>query len=491
MRPYRTAAVGAVAATLSALAVAPPSALASAPASASVDAGSGLVLVATRHSLLGTHQWYQQTFHGVPVLHGYYVRHTDRDGHVSIDDGRLPVPASLPVSPDVAATTARARAAQAAPLGRPSADASPVPDPKRLISPPGSAAASTDSRLAVLGGPGARLVWQVVDTGAGGSSESLVDAATGAVVSRRSLVKSVTGHGQVFSPNPVVGLHDEALRDRSDADQAVLTPAYRTVTLTGLDTSGKLRGTYARIQNSNVASSSTHRFVYTRHDDRFEQVSAYADITDAQAYLHSLGFTDVNTDSQKVKTDTIPDDNSFYDPATDMITFGNGGVDDAEDQEVVWHELGHAIQDSQVPGFGTGEQAGAIGEGFGDYWAVTMSQPVSNGFDLPCVADWDATSYTSGPRHCLRRTDGTKTTADIDGEVHDDGEIWSRALWDIHRALGRTKADRVIVESQFDYSPGTSFAAAARHVVSTAAALYGSAASTKVHQAFVARRILS
>ncbi len=487
MRAYRTAVAGAVAATLSAMVCLPPGALASAPVSADVDAGSGLLLVATRHSLLATHQWYQQTFHGVPVLHGYYVRHIDRSGHVSIDDGRLPVPASLSVSPDVAATTARAHAAQ----GLAGADPGAVADRKQRATLPGSAAGTAETRLAVIGGPEARVVWQVVDTGAGGSSESLVDATSGAVVSQRSLVKSATGRGQVFSPNPVVALGDESLKDRSDADQAVLTPAYTTVTLTGLDTSGKLRGTYARIQNGNVASSSSHRFVYTRHDDRFEQVSAYADITSAQAYLHSLGFTDVNTDSQKVKTDTIPDDNSFYDPATDMITFGNGGVDDAEDEEVVWHELGHAIQDSQVPGFGTSEQAGAIGEGFGDYWAVTMSQPVSSGFDLPCVADWDATSYTSGPRHCLRRTDGTKTTADLDGEVHDDGEIWSRALWDVHKALGRTKADRVIVESQFDYSPGTTFAAAARHVVSTAAALYGTAASTKVRQSFVARKILS
>lgn len=129
--------------------------------------------------------------------------------------------------------------------------------------------------------------------------------------------------------------------------------------------------------------------------------------------------------------------------------------------------------------------------GFGDYWAVTMSSPVSNGFDPPCVMDWDATSYTPGPSHCLRRTDGPKTTDDIVGEVHDDGEIWSRALWDIHLALGRTSADKVIIESQFGYSPATSFARAARHVVSTTRVLYGDTAAAKVRTAFVARKILS
>ena len=49
-----------------------------------------LVRVQTRHSLLGTHTWYAQTFHGLPVLNGYYARHTDKAGHVTVDDGRLP-----------------------------------------------------------------------------------------------------------------------------------------------------------------------------------------------------------------------------------------------------------------------------------------------------------------------------------------------------------------------------------------------------------------
>jgi hypothetical protein len=89
-------------------------------------------------------------------------------------------------------------------------------------------------------------------------------------------------------------------------------------------------------------------------------------------------------------------DNSFYDPKKDEITLGKGGVDDGEDLEVIWHEYGHAIQDSQVPGFGVGHDAGSIGEGFGDYWAFTMSEPVSGGFDPACIADWDSVSYTVG-----------------------------------------------------------------------------------------------
>jgi len=198
----------------------------------------------------------------------------------------------------------------------------------------------------------------------------------------------------------------------------------------------------------------------------------------------------VNNESQDFSVDTYAGDNSFYDPSTDMITTGEGGVDDAEDAEVIWHEYGHAIQDDVVPGFGESEQAGAIGEGFGDYWAVTNSVPVSKGFELPCVMDWDATSYTTDEPHCLRRTDTGKTTDDIDGEVHDDGEIWSNALWDIHQALGRAKANKLILEATFFYDPDTSFAAAAQDTVQAARLLYGNAAAQTVTDAFKARKIL-
>jgi zinc metalloprotease ZmpB len=76
--------------------------------------------------------------------------------------------------------------------------------------------------------------------------------------------------------------------------------------------------------------------------------------------------------------------------------------------------------------------------------------------------------YTSTQPHCLRRVDTNKTIADLIGEVHADGEIWSRALWDIRQALGAYKADRIIIDAQFQFAPDTSFQAAAGVNVRTA-----------------------
>lgn len=447
-----------------------------------------LKLIRTKTSLLGKHYWYQQTFKGLPVVGGYYAKHVDKSGKVvRVADGRDAVPAALSTSASVAATAAT-RTANAAVTARAAnrrgnggKNATPTP-----------AATHGAAQLAVQGGPNAKLVWNVTSRSAEGVTRSLVDARTGKVVSAKVISVNADGRGTVFDPNPTVSQRDEDLTDQDDANTDELFPAHKNVILRNLAGNGRLEGPYVRIvaAKGGVAQSANNRFQYERDDDRFEQVMAYYHVNQTQEYIHKLGFTEVNNESQDFEINTYEGDNSFYDPSTDTITMGEGGVDDGEDAEVIWHEYGHAIQDDVVPGYGESLQAGAMGEGFGDYWAVTMSIPVSRNYDLPCVMDWDATSYTEGPKHCLRRTDTGKTTDDIVGQVHADGEIWSNALWDIHQALGRDRANKVILQGTFFYAPDTSFADAARVTVQSARLLYGKAAAEQVSQAFKARKIL-
>ena len=313
---------------------------------------------------------------------------------------------------------------------------------------------------------------------------------------------SSTGIGAVFVTNPVQSLGDESLTDQKDADAAVPAAAYHDVTLTHLDGSGFLHGDYATVvsETGAPAFSPTNSFRYTRHQDEFEQVMAYYWVTEAQAYIHSLGFgvtrRPINDQPQAVRINQFGQDNSFAtDHPKDELRFGNGGVDDAEDAEVVLHEYGHAIHFSQNFVFGS-EQAGAISEGFGDYWAVTVGDVVSRALGvperepLPCVADWDSTSYTSTVPHCLRRVDtNLHFPSDLNGEVHHDGQIWSRALWDIRQALGNVRADTVILQGSFDF-PGTTMPELANRTVAAARQLYGTAAANAVRKAFADRGIL-
>jgi hypothetical protein len=303
---------------------------------------------------------------------------------------------------------------------------------------------------------------------------------------------SALGVGTVFLPNPVADLGDETLTDQKDADYAALAPAYHDVVLTNLDGTGFLVGDWAQVisETGDPAYSPSNEFRYRRDDDRFEQVMAYYWITAAQTYIQSLGFgisrRPVNMKSQHVRINQWGLDNSFATTHKDELRFGKGGVDDAEDAEVVLHEYGHAIHFSQGFVFGS-EEAGAISEGFGDYWAVTVGSVVAPTRDPACVADWDSVSYTSSVPHCLRRVDRNLLyPADLNGEVHHDGQIWSRALWDIRQAVGNVKADTLILEAQFGF-PGTTMRDLAASTVAVAGSLYGPAVATKVRTVFVQR----
>jgi zinc metalloprotease ZmpB len=307
---------------------------------------------------------------------------------------------------------------------------------------------------------------------------------------------SSVGAGTVFLPNPVADLGDETLTDQKDADYAALAPAYHDVLLTNLDGSGFLVGDWAQVlsETGDPAYSATNEFRYHRDDDRFEQVMAYYWITEAQNYIQSLGFgttrRPVNMHSQHVRINQLGVDNSFATTHKDELRFGKGGVDDAEDAEVILHEYGHAIHFSQGFVFGS-EEAGAISEGFGDYWAVTVSTIVAPTADPACVADWDSTSYTSTVPHCLRRVDtNLHYPTDLNGEVHHDGQIWSRALWDIRRAVGHVRADTLILEAQFGF-PGTSMRDLAATTLAVADSLYGRAVANQVRAAFVDRGLLN
>jgi len=314
---------------------------------------------------------------------------------------------------------------------------------------------------------------------------------------------ATTAKALVFIPNPVQSSGDESLTDQKDSATAVPRGAYYEVTLTDLDGSGYLSGAWANVRSTTgtPAYTTNGTYFYDRHDDQFEQVMSYFWGTEAQKYLQSLGFGStlpaVNAESQDYKVDQYGVDNSFSWDKHDTITLGKGGVDDAEDGEVIVHETGHAVHDAQVPGFGTSLEAGSIGEAFGDYFAVSVGYWVAKKYgvpiqaDLACVMDWDSTSYTSTVPHCLRRLDaGKHYPENVVGEVHADGEIWSQALYDIRLALGPTVADRIIIDAHFDFDPDTSFAAAAAKTVATARSLYGPSQASAVQKAFAARGIL-
>jgi hypothetical protein len=312
-----------------------------------------------------------------------------------------------------------------------------------------------------------------------------IDAATGRV---RALVdegRRDEGTAHAFSPNPVVTSRNTSLRqpgENGTLDAPLASPAL-TAQLRPLQISyhpsSTLTGDWATVEYP--LGYGGPDFSYGRSDPRFVGLNAYAQVDRYQRWLQSIGVTGVNATPQTLVALTEGDDNSAYYPSLDAIIYGGGGVPDAEDGEIVLHEYGHAMQDDQMPGVSGSGQTGAMGEGFGDFNAANYYAMTSGGFGDLCIGDWDSTTYSPTNPPCLRRLDSRKRyPAGIDGEVHDDGELWSAYLWRLRSHLGSsptersTNAIRLVVSAQELMRPTGSFGASVAALRTAARALHHS-----------------
>ena len=416
---------------------------------------SELRLANTFDSLLGRHFIFKQYYEDIPIYGAAMGIHFNSQGEIiAINNNYQPGVSLKSVKPGIGESRAIAVARSAhrdALSGDPS------------------------SELVVLGVNGAFfLTWRIVLPTEGPTWEIFIDAEKGARLGEpKDINRYVNGTGQVFMDNAVVATRDNTLVDSNDAASAVPFSAYSLVTLPGLLGNGNLDGEFASSSKTKKrAFNAVNSFIFDRSSDAFSETMGYYYIDYAERYIQTLGFTNVNNRQQVFAVNRLKYDNSFYSPNNQEISYGTGGVDDAEDAEVILHEYGHSIQDNQVPGFGSSHEAGSMGEGFGDYWAASVSAQFSGGFQDVCLAEWDATSYSPSNPPCLRRLDGTKHyPEDVDGEVHDDGEIWSAALWQIRSAIGATNADSLVIASHFLLSPDASFNQGANALITAAKAL--------------------
>lgn len=320
-----------------------------------------------------------------------------------------------------------------------------------------------------------------------------VSAATGRVVVVRDNRRYADAAAGLFDPNPVVTAHDSSLRQPAetglpldaDLDSTELTAQLKPMAVRDFDAvqaaAGLLAGPWAHVQGVGPYVPVEGELPYTRGMPQFEGLMAYAHIDRFQRYLQdTLGFSGtaaINAEPQDVYALPVAGfDNSFYQPANDLMLFGAGGVDDAEDAEVILHEYGHAVQDAQVPGWGANAEGGAMGEGFGDFQAAAYFAR-SDTFGELCIADWDATSYSSADPPCLRRMDSTKTWTGTPTEVHDDGELWAAFLWRVRSHLGSTPVEmsdnslRLVLASHELLTPNAKFADAVKALRTAATAL--------------------
>ncbi len=266
---------------------------------------------------------------------------------------------------------------------------------------------------------------------------ALVDAESGAVLELLDVTLYAYSWGRVFYPNPVVELRQESLA----WDAPIPASAYRKLRLARLDGSGFLCGPYAdTAQTPSRVQQTDGQFIFERSQSGFLEVMAYYHVDQVVAWVRRQGFGDLfsTTPPLSINVRAPLGDNSKFLPKSWALQFGAGKVMDAEDASIILHELGHAIQEAQVPDWATAKRNSpvrAMGEGFGDWLATLFFAEKRRAFHPTYVGDWDARGYAT-PRTYLRRVDTDKTMANWKNEEHADGEIWSAALWDLYLKLG-------------------------------------------------------
>ena len=307
-----------------------------------------------------------------------------------------------------------------------------------------------------------------------------VHAVTAKVIQRYDNLAEATGRATVFLPNPMARAHGFQPIDDAGKRQRPPVNAYADVRLTGLRGNGRLDGkrvttrlTKPRLQSGALDFSMPH------FRAGFEEASAYYHVNEAIAYLEALGYRGSRRLFRRpleVNARGTRDDNSWYSPGERTLTFGTGGVDDAEDGETVLHEFGHALQDAICPDFGQSQEAAAMGEGFGDYFAASFFARRKPRPYRDAVMTWDGADGEGIPP-CVRQLDSPLTYESFDhgphADEHENGQIWSATLWDIWKAMDRRAADRIIVESHFQLDGFTTFARGARAILDADRNLYG------------------
>ncbi len=297
-----------------------------------------------------------------------------------------------------------------------------------------------------------------------GDWELLVSASTGELLRAedRSCYyhprsDTVTGSGWVFDPDPITNATtaygEPGFSDVNDNDTEQLTAQLLEVVLHDItldDTLYYLKGPYAEVVDAEgpyrgLFKQADSAFHFTRSEDAFEAVNCYHHIHQSMAYLNdTLGFSitpyQYNGGVRFDPHGLNGADNSYYQPGNGRLSFGEGGVDDAEDVGVVVHELGHGIHDWVT--FGGISQVNGLSEGLSDYWVTSYIRSLGlwepEDPEYNWVFIWDGHNpfwpgrVTNDPGHYPEA---------LVGQVHKDGQLWSSSLMQIWDLIGREATD--------------------------------------------------
>ncbi|MFY0643188.1 MAG: T9SS type A sorting domain-containing protein [Bacteroidia bacterium] len=266
-----------------------------------------------------------------------------------------------------------------------------------------------------------------------------------------------TVKAKVFMVNPVNSanvVYGGAYTDNNDMNSTALQDELYEVSVHAVYENDSFKLDHPKVHLKDF-SFPTHQDDYTKGNDsffynrsqiEFEAVNAYYHLVTYYEYLESLGFDHLALAVDVDVHGFNGSDNSRFDPNTYSIEFGDGGVDDAEDAEVVIHEYVHSLSTTAHVTSTPTRQREAMEEGNCDYLSKSYSRSINDNNSYK-VFSWDGhNEFWNG--FIINSSD--HYPEDLKNTKDGDRDIWSSTLMCIHDLIGREATDSLVLE-HFNY----------------------------------------
>jgi len=236
-------------------------------------------------------------------------------------------------------------------------------------------------------------------------------------------------------------------------------------------------------------SQNSPNFNLTRDQDGFEDVNAFVHLSLFKKYIDSLGFSSIPGNQIEVDVHAVSNsDQSYYSPSGFRIYMGEGGVDDAEDVDVIIHEYIHAlISEASIINSRINERAG-MDEAICDYFAVSYSSKFTNN-QSDRVFNWDGHNEFWPGRSAV--SSKNYQFVSFSGSIYTNTDLLVSCLREILMNTSRTISDEIILEALFSLQASSTYRDFAIMVINADKVLNGGQNFNVIKAAFVRRNILN
>ncbi len=435
---------------------------------------------------------YNQTVGGIKVFEGGVQVVVNKNGEVlSVREDFLVTGQSVKLKPAIREAEAIAKAFAYAGVGvDPSfIETRPAPLNNGMAAFANPISTDNEDVLAELNvvrvGDSARLAWHIyAEIGEDAWYETLVDAHTGELLLRHNLYVDAA-QGTVYTEDPGAGGRSlVSFVGDTTINTAAGWMGTATVT-TGNNVEAYLDTNADNAPDANNGSglsnghafSTTQDFTFpfsTAVDPRTQQAAIVTNLFYFNNIMHDfsygLGFTETarnfqtnnfgrgGTGNDSVRAEAqdgsgtnnanfaTPPDGQRPRMQQYLFTAPSPDRDSSVDSDVVFHEYGHGISNRLIGNGSTalsGTQSGAMGEGWSDYWAITINNDGAVGEYVVNSAIGIRRAVYTVPANAVHNS-----YADVGAggfEVHNDGEVWAATLWDLRAQLGKATTDLLVL----------------------------------------------